>query len=454
MDKKSLIGVSLLLSFVIIGVLSLFLCSKNYDNEINELMGVVLSKTDSTITLQDSNHIIYTMDAEHVEVSGGDSILVEYTGLLDKNCENQKVSIVDYKVLTVSNDESDIPSDYQDSGIFSDFYMLAYNKLKTLTLDEKIGQLFLVRYPGSGAINDLEKYKFSGFVFYEKDFKDKTKIEVIDMIDKLQDNSKIPLLTAVDEEGGKIVRVSSNPLLAVSPFKSSRELYNEGSFQLIYDDTKNKSELLYSLGLNVNLAPVIDVSSDPNSYIYERTLGEDATVTSKYAMTVIDGSKDTNVSYVLKHFPGYGNNSDTHIGFSIDTRTYDDIMNNDILPFKSGIEEGAEAVLVSHNVVSAIDPDKPASLSVSVHNLLRNELNFTGIIMTDDLSMNAVDPDNAAVMAILAGNDLIISTNYVEDINSVKSAIKDGTISESTIDKLAFRILAWKYYKGLMFNGK
>ena len=170
---------------------------------------------------------------------------------------------------------------------------------------------------------------------------------------------------------------------------------------------------------------------------------------------MIEASKGTGVSYTLKHFPGYGNNSDTHTGTSIDTRTYDDIVNNDLPPFKAGIEAGAEAVLVSHNTVNSIDPNSPASLSISVHNLLRNELDFTGIIMTDDLDMGAVSSiSNAAIEAILAGNDLIISTDYETDIQNVKVAIEDGTISEVTIDKLAFRVLAWKYYKGIMFEGK
>lgn len=454
MDKKSLIGVSLLFMLVICSILSLFLYSRSYDKEMGELGGVVLYKDDATVTLQDSNHVIYKVDANDMDVSVGDSILIEYTGVLNKNFENQEVSIVDYSILTVSNDETEIPNDWQDNGIFSDYYMLAYNKLKTLTLEEKIGQIFLVRYPDSGAIADLKTYNFGGFVFYEKDFKSKTKDEVIKMIDNLQDTSKMPLLTAVDEEGGKVVRVSSNPLLVDAPFKSSQELFAEGGFEQIVEDTKEKSALLKLLGLNLNLAPVVDVSTNPNDYIHERTLGEDVLLTSKYAATVIDASKGTEVSYTLKHFPGYGNNSDTHLGTSIDNRTYDGIINNDLKPFEAGIEEVAEAVLVSHNVVTAIDSDNPASLSVSIHNLLRNELGFTGIVMTDDLGMNAVNPADSAVKAILAGNDLLISTDYETDIQSVNEALKDGTISEATIDKLAFRILAWKYYKGLMFEGK
>lgn len=275
------------------------------------------------------------------------------------------------------------------------------------------------------------------------------------MIDELQDASKIPLLTAVDEEGGKVVRVSSNSNLAESPFKSSQELYAEGGFSLIKKDTITKSQLLNSLGLNLNLAPVVDVSTNSSDYMYERTLGQNTSLTSTYAKTVIEASKGTGVSYTLKHFPGYGSNSDTHTGTSIDTRTYDDIFNNDLPPFRAGIEAGAEAVLVSHNTVNSIDSSAPASLSASVHNILRNELGFTGIIMTDDLDMGAISAvDNPAMKAILAGNDLIISTDYETDIEAVKLALDNGILCEPMIDKLAFRILDWKYYKGLMFDGK
>ena len=166
---------------------------------------------------------------------------------------------------------------------------------------------------------------------------------------------------------------------------------------------------------------------------------------------MIQASKGSGVSYTLKHFPGYGNNTDTHIGSATDNRSYEDILNNDLPPFEAGITAGAEAVLVSHNVVTSIDPDNPASLSTNIHNLLRNKLLFTGIIITDDLSMNALDNiSNAAVKAILAGNDLLISTNYEEDIDSIKNSIINGTLSEETIDKLATRIIAWKYYKGLI----
>ena len=275
------------------------------------------------------------------------------------------------------------------------------------------------------------------------------------MINNLQKNANIPLLTAVDEEGGTVVRVSSNPLLANAKFRSPQELYNTGGLNLIKEDTIQKSKLLNDLGLNVNLAPVVDVSTNASDYMYSRSLGQNTSITSDYAKSVIEASQGGGVSYTLKHFPGYGNNSDTHNSGSVDNRSFDDILKNDLPPFKSGIEAGAEAVLVSHNTVTNIDSDNPASLSTSVHNLLRNELGFTGVIITDDLAMGAVSNiDNNVVKAILAGNDLIITTDYQSGIASVKNAVNDGTISENLIDKLAFKILAWKYYKGLMFEAQ
>ena len=289
----------------------------------------------------------------------------------------------------------------------------------------------------------------------EKDFRDKTKPEVKEMINNLQNVSKVPILTAVDEEGGTVVRVSSNPNLASSKFESPRDLYLSGGFDKIRQDTINKSLLLSELGLNLNLAPVVDVSTNSGDYMYKRTLGENTELTSTYAKTVISVSKGLGVSYTLKHFPGYGNNSDTHTGQSIDNRSYDDIVKNDLPPFEAGINEGAEAVLVSHNTVTNIDSSNPASLSSDVHNILRNKLSFTGIVISDDLAMGAVSSiDNVAVKAITAGNDLLITTDYEESFNDIKEAVNNKTIDEGLIDKLAFRVLAWKYYKGLIFENQ
>lgn len=455
-NKKVIISLGILVVLIVsIGLVYLtYNDSKNVDRN-KELMAMVLYSKDNEVMLMDNDSVIYTFRDCDMEVNAGDDVLIEYTGLLDKNKEIQDCSIIDYKTIMVNKENNGIPSDWMDNGIFSKYYILAYNKLKTLSLDEKIGQILLVRYPDSNQAKILEEYKFAGYVFFEKDFRDKTKEEVINMISELQSVSDIPILTAVDEEGGSVVRVSSNKNLASEKFKSPREVYASGGFDAIKEDTINKSKLLKSLGINLNLAPVVDVSTNPSDYMYARSLGEGTDITSTYAKTVIDASRNTGVSYTLKHFPGYGNNADTHTGSSVDSRNYDEIIKNDIPPFKAGVNAGAEAVLVSHNIVNSIDSDNPASLSPLVHNLLRDEVLFTGIVMTDDLSMGATSSiDNAVVKAILAGNDLIITTDYENDIANIKKSISDGSISEDIIDKLAFRVIAWKYYKGLMFENQ
>lgn len=451
MRKKSVI-VILLFIFMALTLFGIFYNNPkdekkvNLKEKTNTLNAMVINKGNSKITVQDSDDIIYTFNSD-ADFNLGDTVQIEYDGDLDKNKELQDIIIKDYEVMYDYNDKSGIPKLWLDDGLFKKYYEKAYEKLENMTLDEKIAQILLVRYPDDG-LGVLKNNQFGGYVFYAKDFKDKTYDEVKTMMSDLQSVSKIPILTAVDEEGGKVVRISSNPKLVNEPFKSSRELYLEGGFEAIKEDTINKSKLLFDLGINLNLAPVIDVSVNSNDYMYSRALGEDSSVTSKYAKEVIKASKGLGVSYTLKHFPGYGNNADTHSGKAIDNRSYEDILKNDLPPFEAGIDEGAEAVLVSHNIVNSIDSNNPASLSTSIHNLLINKLEFKGIIITDDLAMGATkDIDGATLKAILSGNDLIITTDYEKSINSVKEAISNKIIDESLIDRLAFRIIAWKYYK-------
>lgn len=454
MTKKLLIKISCILTLLIIAVTLFSVNMKEKSLKENSIEGTIISKTNKKITIQDDKNIIYTFNDENAELNIGDNILIKYTGIIDKSTEYQDIKVISYKVLRTSQDETDIEIKLYEDGIFKDYYTLAKTKLETLTLDEKIGQLFLVRYPDTNAIEDLKKYYLGGFVFFEKDFKDKSTQEVQNMINELQNAANIPLLTAVDEEGGKVTRISTNKQLVSEPFKSPQELYKLGGFDEIRKDTIEKSKILNNLGLNLNLAPVVDIAEE-GDYIYERTLGQNTELTKTYAETVIEASKGTGVSYTLKHFPGYGGNEDTHTGITKDDRTYDELEEIDLPPFQAGIDKNAEAILVSHNILTNIDPANPASLSASIHNLLRNNMNFTGIIMTDDLSMAAVSSiDNAVTKAILAGNDIIIITDYKEGIESVKNAIENNIISEEQIDTIALRILAWKYYKGIMTTQK
>lgn len=359
-------------------------------------------------------------------------------------------SVLISKSLKPKNLENEISQEVESETLKTDEEK-AYQKLKTLTIEEKIGQIFLARFPANDAIDSLKQYHLGGYLLFEKDFLYKSESKVKEMIQNLQEASSIPLLMAVDEEGGTVVRVSSNPQLSKTKFLSPSELYRQGGFEKVAEDTIQKSKVLRNLGINLNLAPVVDVATNPTDYMYERTLKEKTELTSLYARTVIRASKGLGVSYTLKHFPGYGNNQDTHVGKSFDNRSYEEILKNDIPPFQAGIEEGAEAVLISHNVVTSIDQKNPASLSLKVHKILREDLEFTGVIITDNLDMQAVSgKEDIIKQAILAGNDILIVTNYQENIEEVKKLLEEKEISQERLDEMVFHILTWKYHKGLM----
>ena len=459
MNKKVLIPI-VLVCLVIIAFLVLNYNEKDNKNldkdnskvETSFLTSTVIGIDDKYITLQDESNVIYTFlvtDTLGLEV--GNNIELEYKGVLNKELSVQENEIVGYKLIETK--EGNVPLAWLDNGIFSKYYELAYNTLKDMTVDEVIGQILLARTSDVNQVNDLKKYHFGGYLLFKRDFEGKTKNEVINMIKEYQNNANIPLLIAADEEGGTVSRISSNKNLVSTPFKSPQDLYKSGGLNAIKEDTINKSKILSELGINLNLAPVVDVSTSSSDYMYKRSLGEDASKTSDFATTVINASKSGKVSYTLKHFPGYGNNLDTHSSSSVDSRSKESIMNNDILPFKAGIKAGAEAVLVSHNTVTSIDPSKPASLSKDIHNLLRSDLGFTGIIITDDLAMGAIGEKfskTAVKDAILAGNDLLIVSDYKGAVSDIKEALKDGSITEEMLSKLAFRVIAWKYYKGLI----
>lgn len=328
---------------------------------------------------------------------------------------------------------------------------------ESLSLEEKVGQMFIV-CAGGNSINseDITTYAPGGYILFADFFQSRNKESVSNDIAAFQESSSIPMFIAVDEEGGSVVRVSKFPAYRNTPFKSPMELYQEGGLSKILEDTSEKNDLLLSMGINVNLAPVCDITKDSRSYIYTRTLGQDAETTSEYIAAVVKSMNRSGIGSALKHFPGYGNNINTHTGIATDSRSYEDFKNQDFLPFKAGIDAGAPCVLVNHNIVTCMDPENPATLSPAVHKILREELNFDGVIMTDDLSMDGAQnfqkEDNIAVAAIKAGNDLVCTNTsaYKEQIPAVINAVKNGDITEKQITDSVIRILQWKYELGLL----
>lgn len=327
-------------------------------------------------------------------------------------------------------------------------------RLDSMTLEEKVGQLFLARCPEENAAEKAAEYHLGGYILFGRDFEDKSADEVRESIQSYQAASAIPMFIAVDEEGGAVNRVSRNPALRAEPFRSPQALYAAGGLDLIRSDTEEKCALLSGLGINLNFAPVCDLSQEPADFIYSRALGQDADTTADYVKTVVSAMAGTGVGGVLKHFPGYGNNADTHTGVAVDERPLAQFETEDFVPFRAGINAGAGMVLVSHNIVTCMDGENPASLSPEVHRVLREEMGFDGVIVTDDLSMTgacarAGDEDSAA-LALQAGNDLLCCTEFETQIPAVLDAVRQGTISEEQIDAAVLRVLRLKSSLGLL----
>lgn len=326
--------------------------------------------------------------------------------------------------------------------------------LSAMTVEEKVGQMFFVRCPDTGAAEAVSEYKLGGYILFGRDFKNKTAEQVRNDISSYQSAAGVPLLIGTDEEGGTVVRASSNPNLFPHSGLSPQDLFAQGGMDAIIQDARQKSVTLLDLGVNVNLAPVADVSTDSNDFIYDRAFGQDAQATAEYVSNVVKTMDAQGIGSVLKHFPGYGNNVDTHTGVAIDERPYETFQTSDYLPFTAGIQAGADAVLVSHNVMTCVDSQLPASLSPAVHKELRETLGFQGVIMTDDLAMDAVaayaGDQSPAVMAVKAGNDMIVTTDFQTQIPEVIQAVKNGEIDEEQIDQSVTRVLKWKYDLGLL----
>ena len=326
--------------------------------------------------------------------------------------------------------------------------------LSQLTLEEKIAQMMLVSCHEAVDIESACSYGVGGLCLYTHSFESKSADDIKAMNENFQSLSKIPLLISTDEEGGTVVRVSANDRIRAVPFKSPSELFDEGGFELVESDTAEKAELLLSLGINVNLAPVCDVPLSEDNYIYDRCFSLSPKETAEYTELVTKVMKEKQIGSTLKHFPGYGGSVDTHKSMGYDEREYSDFENGDFLPFESAIQAGADSVLVSHNIVKCMDEEMPASLSAPVHNILRDELKFTGVVITDDLVMEGVaqftDGESAAVLAVKAGNDMIICNDYETSVNSIVNAVENDEIERNQIDESVKRILNWKYNLGIL----
>ena len=321
-------------------------------------------------------------------------------------------------------------------------------KIESMTTAQKVGQLFMSRYDRNQAADHTRQYALGGWILFSGDFEGQTPDSIRTELSALQALSDIPLLIAVDEEGGTVTRVSRFTAFRESKFPSPRSLFKKGGAELVLQTEAEKSQLLSSLGIQVNMAPVCDITTDSGAFMYSRSLGLSPEDTGAVIAGMVQTMADNGVAAVLKHFPGYGNNADTHVGIARDSRSLAELEASDLVPFRIGFDAGCGAVLVSHTIVECLDSELPASLSPAVIDYIRTDMKFDGVIITDDLVMQAITDrygaGEAAVMAVLAGCDILCSTEYTAQYEAVLAAVEDGRISGDTLDAAVYRILRWK----------
>ncbi len=326
--------------------------------------------------------------------------------------------------------------------------------LAAMSAEEKVGQVILARCPEENGVYWLETLHLGGYILFDRDVRDRSPEQLQAEIASYQAASRLPLFIAADEEGGAVVRLSRYPALRDSPFLSPQRLFANGGWEAVRRDTLDKCAFLREMGVNLNLAPLADVSTDPGDFIYNRSFGQGATETAKYVALVVGTMAEQQMGSTLKHFPGYGNNRDTHTGAALDLRPYSQFQTADFLPFQAGIEAGATLVMVSHNTVTCLDPELPASLSPAVLTALREELGFDGVAITDDLAMTAAtgtfNGRPGAVQALLAGEDMLCSSDFYTQYQQVLGAVKSGALPMSRLDQAVERVLRAKLQLGIL----
>lgn len=330
------------------------------------------------------------------------------------------------------------------------------------TLEEKLWQLFYVApeaLTGGGAVTSvsdslrdgLENRPVGGVILFAQNIEDRD--QVCELLDDIKASSAVPPFMGVDEEGGLVTRLSKK--CGVTDNGNMMDVKTVDEARKIGERLGSE---LSELGFNMDFAPVADVLVNPdNTEIGKRSFGTDPTDVAAKVAAEVEGMQSKGVAATLKHFPGHGSAvTNSHDGTSVSRRSLDELYSAELVPFESGIEAGADFVMVSHLSLPNVTGDgKPASLSEYViTQLLRNELGYGGIVITDALNMGAATvytADEAAVMAVEAGADMLLMPENLETAyNGLLDAVKSGRISEERIDESVERIMSLKREMGLI----
>lgn len=349
---------------------------------------------------------------------------------------------------------------------------LAADYLQNMTLEEKVGQIFMVnleqldksqgkyyefRKYTKNMRQTVEKYHIGGVLLFSRNIAKRK--QTLKLTEKLLHADRTPLFIAVDEEGGGVARVASNPKMKTTAFPPAEEIGETQDDEYTYEMGKTIGNDIRNLGFNVDFAPVADVKTEElNGEIGNRSFGSDPQKVSEHVSAFIQGLDASGISGTLKHFPGQGSSGgDTHKGSVDIDSSIASLRKNDFVPFQVGIEAGADFVMTSHISVSKVtETSTPASMSdLMMETILREELGFQRIIITDSFAMRSItdyySPAEAAYNAFQAGADIILMPENLEEAyQEIYDKVSDGTIEEARLDASVLRILAVKIERGVL----
>lgn len=346
-------------------------------------------------------------------------------------------------------------------------------QLDSMTLREKVGQLFCIRpesynvalkwetydqlasYQLTAVSEQMKKvnreYPAGGIILFAYNIEDEAQLSTFR--DSLKAFKGAPLLY-IDEEGGRVARIGNNPNFAVEKFESMGAIGKTGDPKNAYHCGNTIGTYLKRYGFDVDLAPVADVNTNPkNPVIGTRAFSDDPELAAKMVVSYVKGLKDAGVASCLKHFPGHGDTStDTHFGYAQTLKTWEEMKGCEMVTFKAGIDAGVPMIMTAHIAAPGVTGSGvPSTLSpVILTEKLRKELGFQGIIITDSMAMGAItreyDSATAAVLSLQAGADIILDPKvFTEAFDGVMKAVQqDSTLTEARIDESVRRILKLK----------
>ncbi|MBC8632147.1 beta-N-acetylhexosaminidase [[Eubacterium] tenue] len=407
----------------------------------------------------------YKLTNDNVKVSIGYRIKgidksYKKTSLYIEKLKNDGWKVIDVKhffnkdLYTLTKDERSVIIEMKENSLIIGVVSDIKDKISKMSLEEKIGQMIIAGFNGkklneeiNTLVNDLD---VGGIILFSRNIENSNQLKKLtEDINNI--NKNIPLFISTDEEGGRVSRLPND----TTKFKSAKDIGDKGDTNYAYENGMNLGRTLKEHNINMDFAPVIDIYSNPkNTVIGDRAFGTDEKIVSAMGIATMNGLKREGVIPVVKHFPGHGDTDiDSHFDLPVVNKSLKQLENFELAPFKEAIDKDCDAIMVSHILVEKIDSKNPGTLSKNIiYKLLREKMNFKGVVITDDMHMKAISNnlsiEEASVKSINAGSDIILIGSDIDITKSViekiKLAVKNNNITEDRIDESVYRILTLK----------